>query len=359
MKWKVAVGGAALVLALLAIALGLARFNASNAGWGNGSLKIAERQYYVGRVARVADAWKDLARQMKRDGQGRVEDPSFTCLVIDTAEKRLWLERSGQPLAEYEAGLPSRLDWQLFHDTPNGVTELGPLARLRIPGLHTNRQRHELVRLVGVRDHEETLYFSFDPSGNAGRGYGGGTMRWQSQWNSQDGKTVAEAAYESFLVTDSAYEVAKEQFESTGVLLPQADTLRDNRLAWMHAEKTLLQEMDRLVRRQGLDLSSLTLTCGPDYTAASAELGGHRSGWLSALRRESASTQAYLRIDSLGNDVWYLSSAAHPHHSRPPGLSLDMESLVSATGPIAKDDREALLAEGRQKQQTQAIPTTP
>lgn len=95
----------------------------------------------------------------------------------------------------------------------------------------------------------------------------------------------------------------------------------------------------------------MTLACGPDYTAASAELRAGRSGPLSALRGGPAIGHAYLQIDCLGNDVWYARSMPHPQHPMPAALTLDLEFLISATGHIARAGKQSLLDEGRRRQQ--------
>ncbi len=319
-------------------------------GWGQGKLDVAERAYYVGRVTAIGKAWKDMACQAPRDSDGRIEESGFTCLVIDTTEKRLWLESDGQPLPEYETELPSCMAWKLQRFTPEGQSELDSPCRLRIHGIHSDRLPRELITLVGRQ--EETLYFSFAPSGCCGHGYSNGPLtKMEIQLDPPSQRAGEVERYGSLVVSKEEYERAKEQLGTNELPSPELTAMKENRVAWQRVEERLCQELDRQVSLQGLHLETLKLATGPDCTGASADLRAARNGLLKLVHPGTSSWRAYLQIDYLGNDVWYAKSAPHPLHPIPQPMSLDMEFLVSATDSISGEDRSRLLAEGQQKQQ--------
>jgi hypothetical protein len=89
---------------------------------------------------------------------------------------------------------------------------------------------------------------------------------------------------------------------------------------------------------------------GPDYSAA---IGSVTAGHARLLRlpwQRSRSESVSLRIDHLGNDVWYARSAAPSHVAASKGPGLDIELLVSAGGRIPAGERRRLLDEGRSRQ---------
>jgi hypothetical protein len=94
------------------------------------------------------------------------------------------------------------------------------------------------------------------------------------------------------------------------------------------------------------------LTCGPDYTSATADV---QTTWKTIhhiIRLGSSHPLVHLRIDYLGDDLWYVRSTVHPLYPTVKAKPPKMEFLVCATGQIARKDQSRLLAEGRQKQQT-------
>ena len=114
--------------------------------------------------------------------------------------------------------------------------------------------------------------------------------------------------------------------------------------------KPLYQEIDRQVALEGFHLRTLEVHPGPDRSAASAQLHANRRGALSFLHQGPSSAHAYLKIDRLEDDVWYVRTALDPKIPvRMPG-ELDLEFLVSATDPVPKRRHAALIEAGRAKQ---------
>jgi hypothetical protein len=112
----------------------------------------------------------------------------------------------------------------------------------------------------------------------------------------------------------------------------------------------LSQEIDRHVAAEGFELGSLMVRCGPDYSAASASLRATQTGWLRAFLGLRSSAQAYLKIDRLEGDVWYVKTAPDPGNPAPTGDRLELEFLVSASGELARGRRARLIQAGRAKQ---------
>jgi hypothetical protein len=350
---------AALFLAgMLALAVWLLWFRGDNAvfggtqRWGRGPLKVSERTYYTERIRAVVNTWRDIALRAKRDDSGRIEDPVFTCLVVDTAARRVWIESNGHVLADSEAELPPQMEWKLRRSAPEGTVELAPLRRFRIPGIDSARLSPERIALIGTLKAQEYLHFSFGPSGDFGAlSYGSGPCNVKFNYDSLS-QTRGQETYGSVVVNDADYEQAKATFGASGAVASESAALSEAKAAWRRVEKALYREIERQVVIQGLPLRRLEVTCGPDCTAASADLTAARgSGLFDAFRHGPSSAEVYLRIDYLGDDVWYARSGPHPQQGVPGPIRLDLEFLVPIAGKIAREDVASLLAKGRRKQE--------
>ncbi len=325
-------------------------------GWGGAILKVAERAYYEDRIETIIENWQHLARFGEREIKtGRVAEPGFTCLVIDLAAKEMWIERDGKVLPEYHGELPKGMTWKLRHCGPHRNAELASPARFRVRGLFSDRQPQERMFLVGQSDRTGFLEFSFNSS-DRGRGHGSRTWTPNLAFAFPFDREDEEGRYGSIVVSDAEYAEAKAGF-SADTARPEGDEaseLRENRAAWTRIEKRLYQEIDRHVEAEGFELRRLEVTCGPDRSAASAELRAGRSGLLSGLRGDPSSRQAYLKIDLLEDDVWYVKSALDSRHPMPTAMrhrfELELEFLVSAAGAVPKERRANLLEQGRAKQ---------
>jgi len=346
-----------LLAAVLALAVWLRwlRDDAAGSGgapaWGQGELEVSEWGYYMSRISSAIDTARSLGQRPESSSQGQARDSACAYLVVDTSRKELWIESDGRILPEYHTDLPPSMEWKLYRSTPDGTTGLPPFGRFRLPLQDNNRFVRERVSLLGTQGRRESLCFSFGPD-TGGSHYTQGSV-WSPQsinWSSSLKQAVSEESSQSIIVSDAEYEKAKAQFGAADSVQVEPAALRENRATWMRAEKRLYQEIDRRISMQGLRLWELNVTCGPDYTAASATLRAGRSGVLSAFRDGPPSAHVYLQIDSLGNNVWYAKSAPHPLRPMPQRLLLDMEFLISATGQVPKKDRPTLLAEGRRRQ---------
>ena len=320
-------------------------------GWGSGQLKVAERAYCMDQVNRVLDAWRTMAQSaMRAMRTQRAAQDSFLCLVIDTTEKAMWIERDGTAVSGCRIDLPQGIPWKLRQCGPNTNVELASPARFRIRSLRSGRQSHERIVLVGESD-QGYLEFSFHGTGGGTR-HGSGTWAPNVTWDSDPRRPGEEQPYESLVVSDAEYAEAQARFPAgdTQAEPDQPAQSTENQVAWERVAKLLYQEIDRHVAAEGFDLQMLDVRCGPDYSAASANLHAAQTGWLRALLGIRSSAQAYLKIDRLEGDVWYAKTAPDPRRPGPPGDRLELEFLVCASGKPARQHRARLIRAGRTMQ---------
>jgi len=322
-------------------------------GWGSAQLKVAERAYCSAQVKRVLDTWRAMARDaMGPMRPGRAAQDSFVCLVIDTTEKAVWIERDGKTMSGCRIDLPKGIPWTLRRCGPDTNVELAGPARFRIRGLRSARQPKERIVLLGQSEGGQYLEFSFTGTGGGSR-YGSGTWAPKATWwNSGSQRPGEEAPYESLLVSDAEYAEAQAGFPAGEAQTEpdQPDQFTENLAAWERVAKHLYQEIDRHVAAEGFDLGMLDVRCGPDYSAASANLHAARTGWLRGLLGLRSSAQAYLKVDRLEGDIWYVKTAPDPRRPAPKGGQLKLEFLVSASDKPARQHRARLIQTGRARQ---------
>jgi len=346
-----------LLAGVLALAVWLCWFRDGDAGssgapkWGQGELKVSERAYYMERIRSAIDAARMLGWQAESRSEGQGGDSAFVCLVVDTARKEIRIESDGRVLPEYHTELPPSMDWKLYRSTPDGTTELPPFGRFRLPMSPNEQFIPEQVSLVGTRGRRESLYFSFGPdSGSVNYTQGSAWSSQSIKWPSSPKQTADHEPNLSIIVSDADYEKAKARFKEPDSAQAETPALRENRAAWERAEKRLYQGIEAYLSTKGLRLWMLNLWHGPDYTAARAQLSA-RSGGLRSILRGGSGGSVWLKIDYLGNDVWYARSTQHPQRPMLIPPRLDLEFLIPVAGQIAKKDIPTLLAKGRQKQE--------
>ncbi len=346
-----------LLVALFVLAVWLLWFRgyetwfAGARSWGHGELKVSERGYYMSHI----NATLVAARHPRWQADGLAS----VYLVIDTAKKAMWVESDGRIQEESYTDLPSTLDWTVHRSSPEGPSELAPLSRFRLPANPMQRRfLPEAVWLAGTRGKQESMYFQF--SSTAGScGYAKGPWSIQSiRWPSSSKQTVQDGSYESIIVSDADYEKTRAQFSASRSAPVEPAELRENKAAWRRAEKQLYQEIERQIRARGLQLWYLSLNHRPDYTAAFARLGAGYGGVRWILYGRSSVTQEWLRIDYLGNDLWYARNAQQPQRLTPIPPHLNLEFLVSVAGKVPKEHLADLLMEGRRRQQKDVQPSS-
>lgn len=367
MKRKITLIAMAVALLLLA-AVGVSWWMTADSlsgaeGWGHGKLRESERAYYVSRVNRIIANWQQRAMDARRSEDGRVAEPYHTFLVIDTTEQAVWIEQAGRVDRMNYTELPPSMQWEIYRSALEGNTRLPEKARFEIRGIYSKRILPEMLYLVGRgrRLGNMHIHFHFD-AGSIGSGYGSSQFQPQPyQGRSRD----KDNCYGSIVVTDNEYETyrltlaadpnaaAPEAGSETGTAV--ARNLRN----WLAIEKQLYLEIDRQVTIADFDLKRLGIEPGPDYTAGHAEVRATQQSGLRRILGGGLSAEAYLKIDYLGDGVWYAKTWPHPARPMGPGRQLDLEFLISAGKDMPASEQDRWLDRGREKQQPVPRPPSP
>ena len=334
--------------------------------WGRGRLKGSERTYYESRILRIIKNWQDIATEAERDKEGRLTDSYNTFLVIDISKQAIWTEDSGQIQQHNHTDFPAGMNWKLHRFAPEGQSELPHKTRLKIRGVYSRGQSPEQFCLVGTGRGGGFLSFSFNAN-SRGSDHGSGrfnpqpvnynfqkTIKTKSINVNSDKTRSTEEYYGSLVVTDSEYE--RYLSSAAGSAMPGIQSEiqpahEKNRARWLRIEKLLYREIERQVLNAGFEIRELEVEPGPDFSAGHAKLRIASQGFWGGIFGDRSPNRAYLRIDYLENDVWYVKSGADPERPIPPRRQIDFEFLVCPMRTIAKSEYDELLANGRDKQQ--------
>ncbi|UCE49456.1 MAG: hypothetical protein JSW47_04800, partial [Phycisphaerales bacterium] len=317
--------------------------------WGKGNPTVSERTFYISRINRIIEEWDKTAGRADYDRTGRLKDSYQVLFVIDLDKQAVWIEENGQPRKNDYSKLPSGMTWRFHHVTPQGTKELTGRISLKMRGCFTSRQEPERFFLIGAG--RGGGHFSFQLHATGGRGdYSHGPFRPQSIRARSSYKS--EDSYGSILVADSEYE--QYQTEHPIPATKTSSTIEENNANWLRAEKAIYGEIERHVRKAGFELYRLEVEPGPDFSAGHAEIRGRNDSALRGFFGGYSSMEAYLKINHLGSDVWYVKSARHPHRPIMPRRILHLEFLVHSTAAeITDSQRTDLLAKGRKMQQSE------
>jgi len=325
--------------------------------WGGADPTLSEMEYYEHQITTLIDAWHALGQRAEHDEEGRFLQPHHIYLVIDAAERAVWIEDSGQVLAPYVADLPVQMAWTVYCDSGSELISHDQVTRLRHRGAHADRHRAELIWLVG-RDRDgghTSLGFNSHFRGKI-KAYAGPFHRHYAPSPRQKGIDY----YASIIACQAEYEKSRRLWTQardvwTSERRAPRPGLDENRAAWLRVEKKLYQAIEgQVLRAGGFDPRALTVKPGPDYRAAYAEMVMDMTGFSSWCSRwwgsGSQTAYLYLKIDSLGDSIWYVRSARDPRVywvtscPKPP----ELEFLVSAGDLVGRRDRAAWIRKGRQ-----------
>jgi hypothetical protein len=260
----------------------------------------------------------------------------------------MWIEDDGQIRQENYTQLPARMEWALFHNTPQGDTRLTGQTRLRIRGGSTSKDYPERFYLAGSGRAPGHIVFEFSTS-NRGYGSGGGRFVPRSH---QFSATEPNDSYGSLIVTDAEYEQYRRSLLLRDPNAPaepaDSSPFAQNKAAWRKVEMLLYQQIEKEVSSTGFMLRDLTVEPGPDFSAAHADLTVHTEGVLRGIFGGYFWGNIYLKIDYLGDDIWYAKIAPYPQRGALPSRDkIDLEFLIRPTAPIPVSQRAALLAKAR------------
>ena len=338
-----------IVLAIIAV-LAYMRWYSSEQ-WGVGDLRAAERSYCINRISGIVETWLASRKDANNyiEGGGRMKESYVTLLVIDTAENAIWIEDGGQVRQGCRGELPAKMGWTFYRSTPDGCTELPGRTRLKIRGYYAGYHDGEQFHLVGTgRGWAQIDYYFNAVSKNSYGSYSQPFVRRPYH----AGYKRTEKSYPSLVLTESEY---RQHLAS----LPAADPnhlvaqsrLDRNRVSFRKVEKLLYQQIGKRVADEGFAVRHISITPGPDYTAAQANVGIIRSGLLHTYLRGRYCGAAYVQIDHLGNDTWYASTCVHPRspsRNTPPDFNL--EFLARPTEKLPRSQRKSLMKKGREIQ---------
>jgi len=330
------------------------------AAWGGGKLGVAEKSYYSNRISDIVVNWQNTRRTAERDEKARFKDSYKTLLVNDTAENAIWIEDNGQIRQDNHTELAANMKWMLYRVTTQGSNELGAVTRIKLRGFNSSQNYPEQFYLVGSGRGQGHMHFNF---GANGRGSGSGSGPFTPPvYNYSRKKT--EDSYPSLIVTEAEYlqylnSLARvAPADPNGRKIPAQDQsdVEKNKASWRKVEKLLYQGIERQILTAGYGLRSVKIEPGPDFSAAHAEVGVRTEGVFRGMFGGYYWGDVYLKIDLLGDDIWYAADAPNPQRPGPRRRQeIDLEFFACLTGGIPEPKRAEMLEKGRKMQKTVTV----
>jgi hypothetical protein len=320
--------------------------------WGHGQLTVSERAWHEARLKRLGNLLQKLALREPRDEQWRIVQPYETYLVIDLRRRALWMEERGQVIEESRCELPGQLTWEAQLADPNGARKLGDFIRLQCRGIMPAQWWPEFLALVGYSRPGEYSAFYFK-GGYFASGYGKSPFIFTHSERLFPGTDY----YDSMLVGEAEYEQVRRTAAHGGPEAPvrqRVTEVRTNIAPWVAMEKQLYQTIEKKVIRAGFDLRQLTVEPGPDYSGGHAEIQAANDGFLPRLFHRVSHAETYLRIDHLGDGVWYVWSVRNPRQRRVSPFGgrklLKFEFIVSGGKSLSASEQREWIRRGREYQ---------
>jgi len=327
----------------------------SVAAWGVGKLGVAEKSYYTNRISDIVVNWQNTRRTAERDEKARFKDSYRTLLVIDTAKNAIWIEDNGQIRQDDHAELPTNMKWTLYRVTTQGSNELGSVTRIKLRGYNSSQNYPEQFYLAGSGRGQGHMHFNF---GANGRGSGSGSGPFTPPAYSSSRKK-AEDLYASLIVTEPEYEQycsslstgEPKRSDEQNTSAQEQSGVEKNKAGWRKVEKLLYREIERQILSAGYGLRSVRIEAGPGFSAGHADVGVRTEGVFRGMFGGYYWGDVYLKIDLLGDDIWYAADASNPQRPAPGRRQqIDLEFLVCPTGEIPESKRAELLEKGRKMQ---------
>jgi len=323
--------------------------------WGGGRLKVSERAYYVSRIRRIVERWRETAKQAGRDKEGRIKQPYRSYLVIDTTEPAMWIESDSKISAENYTELPHNMKWKLYSSTPGGNEDLPRKVRLKIRGLNSSRLFPEMICVHSYRRACGHLS-CYLTAGNVTTDYGDEDLAIQ-KYSGRSGR--GNDGYESMLVDDDEWQQYREHLRSEG-LVQRGGSVEDrlewpveaNVARWFNFEKQLYQEIEKAILREGFELHSIGLGAGSDYLSAKGRIEvRERRGFLNDFFHGGGERpKLFIKADYVGNDTWYVKGIPDYQEMYWMGCEYpDVEFLVRSGGKVGRSEYKRLLEQARKE----------
>ncbi|MBN2136595.1 MAG: hypothetical protein JW720_02195 [Sedimentisphaerales bacterium] len=338
--------------------LGRGRASAA-AQWGAGRLGGAEKSYFNNRAKRILDEWGHTRRTAERGPDGRFGDSYRTYLVIDTQAGAMWLEDHGRILPCQHVEFPAGMTWKLYYTTPKSRGELPGVTRLKQRGYNTNQHLTEQFYLVWSGRGAGHIEMGFSVSS---RSFGSGGGRFTIPAYSSS-RAVPEDAYPSLIASEAEYRQSLSSADSPDADEPSGSTLESrldkNMAAWFGAEKLFYRKIEEHVAKAGFLIREIELQPGPDYSAGNVKLRISTEGVFRRMFRGGYWGDAFLLVDMVGENMWYLKSCRRPGWpaNLPSNEPLSLEFLVTAGEVVSEAAGAELIEKGRSIQDSsQAAP---
>jgi hypothetical protein len=284
--------------------------------------------------------------------------------VIDTSKPAVWLEEKGKVLEENYAELLKNMRWKFYRSTPEGNTDLPEKVRLKIRAWYLNYEVQEMICLHGYGRGRDHMSFWFG-AGQLLTDYGAGPYRVTHY---RDKSSKPERDCGSILVSD-------EEYEQHMALLATRDITRkgdegekspngSDILNWLAVKKWLYCEIERQFSQADFGLRRIELATNEDFSAARASVRAEpvRPGFIrkflpAGREFDRHDEELILKIDYLGEGVWYVISAAHPERRRrkPP---VELEFVVGPEGLISEPQSKKWIEKGRAEHPLVAVPSS-
>lgn len=328
----------------------------SSAGWGHGQIKASERWYCNHVLRRIIQTWRREASEIDNPRTGLIEAPYNSYFVIDIEGGVIYLEQDGQVRPGNTLHLPKNMKWLFYRATPSGHTDMPPLLRLKMRGVHTGKDDvyPEVFCLTGHSRGPGHITFRIE-SGNGGCGYGGGAYKLADY---SGRKKPSETTYGTMLVTEAEYAASPHPNQ------PAAETV-DN---YFDVEPQLYEQIEAQIIRAGLELGRINVVPGLDLTTARAHASvePEEPSFLSRQIERyfgisgpkfPSRAELLLKINRVDKDLWYVKTA--PYFKRDPQEELiDFDFLVTSEGRPRFGVYGKQLAEARKQFGKMKIPTS-
>jgi RNA polymerase sigma factor (sigma-70 family) len=283
-------------------------------GAHSGQLKPWEIAYYKAGIERICRCWTRTAKKAGRGRDGRINEPYPIYLVIDSLKPAMWLETAGQIDPNHCTELPKNMKWKLYRTSPDGNEDLRPVIRLKIRGLRMSQTFPEKVcaHSYGRGPGHFSIYIT---APNVSTNYGPSGTFVIATYKGQF--TEGVDYFDSIVVGEKEYAESIESVKGLENEIAQLKSDVDSELPrnlanWLEAEKQLYMQIERQLLMTGLEVLKMRVTAGPDCTAGHAEVSVLEYSAFENRLRRSSPAWVYLKIDHLGEDVWYLRSDANP-----------------------------------------------
>ena len=332
------------------------RWNKYSPGWGRGNMSVSEASYYVGRMDSILKNWVQMRDNANFNDDGYYVDSYQSYLIFDFAKQATWIEDNGRILRDNYVELPAGMKWTFYHVTPDETRELKDRIILKFRGFDTNKQNQEAFYLVGTGRGKGYIH-CYISNKTLGAGYGDGEL---SIPQIKLRTPVRNNMYGSLIVSDEEYNKYCDTFpDVSSSQSEQLSVVEQNKIAWSKIEKLLYQEIEKHVIAKGFKLDVLDVKPGQDFSAAHSKISAKNNNKiLQRIFGGISRLDMTLKIDYLGNDIWYVKGKNDSGLNQNQASKYDIEFVVNANGKTAKSKYNELLKKGREIQKPFVIPVS-